>query len=298
MDATTAKARCPAILQGLLWYSRAVLRIARLLGLFVLCAVLSTLVVFEVERLEDKRRFALKVLSSRVDASGLVRFAREAQIAGQLTDENLISVVDLDVNASEGLYIVMELVEGSSLDDSAGRFGDLAWARPILRQIAHGLAVLHAHGIVHRDLKPANVLLSKGVAKIADFGISRLASVTANDPTSAAPLVDVAAPTLLDAALTEAGAILGTPMYMAPELIRGTREAPPSTDVFSFGIIAHELLVGRYPFPTAPIVVAGWTCPPLDLASLPRELADVVSRCLDADPARRPRAAELETLLS
>lgn len=131
--------------------------------------------VYEVVRVADERRFALK-LTRQVDKVGLARFAREAQIASEIEHENLVSVYDVDVSPEGFLFLIMGLVEGPSLARRRERFGDLAWALPILLHVARGLRALHERGVVHRDLKPANVLLTESgervSAQISDFGIS------------------------------------------------------------------------------------------------------------------------------
>lgn len=132
-----------------------------------------------VERLTDRRQFALKIMSGSVDAVAGARFAREAEIAARVADEHLVRVVDVGGAGTGRLYIVMEFIDGRSLEDHRAKFGDVAWALPFLGQILRGVQALHAAGVVHRDLKPANVLLAKQrdgrlLAKISDFGISRL----------------------------------------------------------------------------------------------------------------------------
>jgi serine/threonine-protein kinase len=153
--------------------------------------------VYEVERLGDGRRFALK-LTHDLDATALARLAREARIAASIRNPHVVGVVDVDVSSHGFLFVVMELVRGTTLRDRRAHFGDREWAEPILAQIADGLAALHAAGIVHRDLKPANVLLTGDllapVARIADFGVSRLQSEpdvarSAAEPSDAVALV-------------------------------------------------------------------------------------------------------------
>ncbi|MGE5187297.1 MAG: serine/threonine-protein kinase, partial [Acidobacteriota bacterium] len=107
--------------------------------------------VYEVERLADGQRLALKTLRGHADADLLARFAREAQIAAQASHPNLVPVLDVGV-ADGTLFLVMPLVGGGSLADHRDRWGDARWARPLVRQIAAGLAALHERGIVHRDL--------------------------------------------------------------------------------------------------------------------------------------------------
>jgi serine/threonine-protein kinase len=259
--------------------------------------------VYRVERLSDHRHFALKTLRGRGELDQLARFAREAQIAAQIDHPNLVPV--LDVGITEGsLFLVMPLVDGGSLEQQRTRFGDVAWARPLLAQIAAGLAALHERGIVHRDLKPANVLLSGGVARIADFGLSSLAKhdglpstvdrrgAIALDDTVTGKLhrEDAAAP-----ALTQHGDIFGTPPYMAPELEAGVHAVKPASDVFAFGLIACELVTGTKAFAEPPMMLrmSGKPIPPPDLEPIAQPLRTIVARCLDLDPALRPTAAEL-----
>jgi serine/threonine-protein kinase len=136
--------------------------------------------VYEVERLADRKHFALKMLSVMSDGAARARFAREAQVAATVSHPNVVSIVDFD-QAKEGwLFLVMELVEGNTLLEVRRRHRDLPWTSYVLAQVAAGLAALHAKGVVHRDLKPGNVLLSRGadgrrpLVKITDFGISSL----------------------------------------------------------------------------------------------------------------------------
>ncbi len=259
--------------------------------------------VYLVERVKDARRFALKVHQAGGTGTSLARLAREAQLASQISHPNIVTIVDVDVSQSGVLYIVMEYVEGHSLADLHDRFGDVAWALPILQQIAEGLAAIHEASVVHRDLKPANVLIAGGVAKIADFGISARMDGALDTPGPLDVTVDVASlppepPNV--SSLTATGAIMGTPLYMAPEAARGARKAQPASDVFSFGVIAFELLTGKLPFDASSVVarLRGRSSPPPPSVGATRPeidatLADLVDRCLSADPAARPTAKDL-----
>jgi hypothetical protein len=203
--------------------------------------------VYEVERATDGEALALKVVTGRVSRAHAVRFAREAEIGARVRHPNLVSIVDVGMAANGAPFLVMELVKGVSLEDRRDRFGEIPWAMPLLRQIASGLAALHDAGIVHRDLKPANVLLSADdaspVARISDYGISRFDE-------------DVDARARTAAAATATGAILGTPLYMAPEMVGGGHAVGPAVDIYAFGIVAYEMLVGRPPFAMPPILLA------------------------------------------
>jgi hypothetical protein len=262
--------------------------------------------VYEVTRLSDARRFALKVLMEATTGEALARLAREAQVAAQLSNEHLVAIVDVDFAESGALFIVMELVDGGSLESLRSRFGDVPWALAILRQIAAGLRVLHENGVVHRDLKPGNVLVvnqdgTQGtgpLAKIADFGLARITGEGEPGPIARTPGKMI--PRSVDAtrpALTRTGALMGTPMYMAPELARGAREATASSDMWAFGVLAYELLSGKPPFLVPPVREAlwqrKWEAPPsLDATKVDSALVALVARSLDERPESRPMAAE------
>jgi serine/threonine-protein kinase len=189
------------------------------------------------------RPVALKVLAAHLadDPQFRARFLREARIAARLNHPNLVRTYD--ITEHDGLpCIVMELVPGGTLE--GGRL-----TRAEAAQVAAGLAFAHANGVVHRDLKPANILRgASGEPKLADFGIARA---------------------LDDTRLTEAGAIVGTLRYLAPEQAAG-RTAGPEADVYALGVVLDELLAERDPSD--------------------REL---VARCEADDPAERPTAADV-----
>ena len=246
--------------------------------------------VYEVERVHDGRRLALKVVQTTTSES-ITRFAREAQIAAPLDHENLVAIVDVGIWRGMA-YLVMELVEGGSLEDQRPRFGDVPWALPLLAQMATALAALHERGIVHRDLKPANVLLSvtrdRLVVKITDFGI-------------AFQEVDVFESTLgagsnVLGRLTATGVMVGTLPYMAPELaLGGARAAGAPADMFAFGLIAHELVTGRSAFDVPPVLIArsGLPAPAPLPPGLGAPLVAAIDACLSVRPETRPTARDV-----
>jgi hypothetical protein len=249
--------------------------------------------VYEVERLTDGERLALKLVSGQTTGASASRFAREAEIGARVRHENLVSIVDVGIASGGAPYLVMELVRGSSLEGERERFGDVAWGLPILGQVAAGLGALHAAGVVHRDLKPGNVLVSGKHAKISDFGISRFRPLNVG-------LIDVDAatlePTKKPKALTGTGAFLGTPLYMAPEAAKGSA-VDAAADMFAFGIVAYEVLTGRAPFPMPPILVAmaGLTLPQPSMDGIPEPVAKWICDCLAVDPKQRPSAGAVRS---
>jgi len=250
--------------------------------------------VYEVTRLSDGHPLALKVLRGEVSAEGAGRFAREAEIAARLDHPNLVRVVDVGVDErSATQYLVMELIDGASLAAQRERFGDARWALPILEQLTHAVAYLHAEGVVHRDLKPDNVLLTaRGEVRLGDFGISRRLGQPSGEPAGRPGLADATSPSL-----TRTGAMMGTPLYMAPELAMGSKTATSAADVFALGVIAHELLTGSYPWASAPIHRAlqgrAPRTPPLWSIAAPQDVLWVLARTLSPNAEERPSAEAL-----
>ncbi|HKE18218.1 MAG TPA: protein kinase [Kofleriaceae bacterium] len=265
--------------------------------------------VYEVERLADGKRLALKRLHEVGGPEAQARLAREAHVAARLDHPNLVPVVDIGMT-SGGLYLIMELVEGASLEAFRHRFGDARFALEILPQVAAGLAFIHAEGFIHRDLKPSNVLLDGAqprAARITDFGIAGLLRPAPDgDPdatTQKATHIDALGETGI-VTLTATGAIFGTPGYMAPEQVIGPRAAVPASDVFSLGVIAHEMLTGAAPYrpPAALECLVGRqpAAPPSlrAVAGLDADVAGLLDRCVHLQPELRPSAAEVAEALS
>jgi hypothetical protein len=188
--------------------------------------------------------------------------SREAEIGASVRHPNVIAIHDVGVLASGAPFLAMDLIAGGSLEDArAARFGAPRWAIGLLADIAEGLETLHARGILHRDLKPANVL--------QPF----------------AETIAAAAAPERDRRITSTGAILGTPMYMAPEAIDASA-MDRAADVFAFGVVALELITGASPFPTPPLFAA--------IARAPPSLEGALSA---GDPAARPTMAEVTKAL-
>jgi eukaryotic-like serine/threonine-protein kinase len=232
---------------------------------------------------ELDRPVAVKLLAENAagDDGLRERFVREARLAARLSHPNVVSV--FDAGEDEGRpYIVMEHVAGETLSELIGRRGRLPpeEARALALQAAHGLAHAHASGLVHRDIKPQNLLLrADGTLKIADFGIARAAEGTA---------------------LTQAGTVLGTAAYLAPEQGLG-EQTTPASDIYSLGAVLYELLTGRPPYEFDSLADLAekqkrHAIPPVrELApDVPRELEDVVMRCLARNPDYRPAQLERE----
>jgi tetratricopeptide (TPR) repeat protein len=227
------------------------------------------------------RPVALKFLRDSLVSVDKIRerFHREAQSLARMDHPNVVKVHDVGVDGGR-LYLVMELVEGGSL-------GRLLSTEPrasrhvvrLLEQAARGVQHAHDRGIVHRDLKPDNILVAGGtVAKVADFGLAHLAEAGTS--------------------LTRTGTALGTPMYMAPEQVRGSGEVTPRTDVYALGAILYQILTGRPPHDGVTVslvyeqILSEDPAPPRATdPSLPWELEAIALKAMEKDPRRRYASA-------
>jgi len=244
------------------------------------------------------RRVALKVLAHRgrseVSRERLqLRLQREAQAMARLTHPNVVAVHD--VGTFQGrVFLAMEFVDGENLKDWL-REKKRSWqeVREIFVQAGRGLAAAHAVGLIHRDFKPDNVLIGKdGRARVADFGLARPMGESRHgepDDLAGTGSVELA---LLDTPLTQAGTIMGTPRYMAPEQIRA-ESADARTDQFSMAVALYDALYGVRPFEPKTLaerldaIEAGKIQAPPAGHGVPEWLGQAVRRALSADPAKR-----------
>ena len=239
-------------------------------------------IVFQAEDVLLQRKVALKVMRPDAAAkpSARERFLREARAVAALEHEHVVAIHQ--VGEERGVpFLAMQWLKGMSLEERLGRAGPLSVPQ-VLRlgqQIARGLAAAHEAGLIHRDVKPANLWLEPeggGRVKILDFGLARAA-------------VD-------EARLTQAGVLLGTPAYMAPEQARGAN-VDQRCDLFSLGVVLYQLLTGQLPFrgdSTLVLLAAVLTEQPRpvqEVAALPPALAELVMQLLVKDPAGRPATA-------
>jgi serine/threonine protein kinase len=199
--------------------------------------------VFVAHDATQGRRVVLKILPPELAAGvSLERFQREVRLAAQLRHPNIVPV--LGTGDADGLpYYTMPYIEGESLRDRLQRAGQLpiGEALRIASEVARALDYAHGQDIVHRDIKPENVLLQRGQAIVADFGICRaIAHAADTDP------------------ITLAGMAVGTPQYMSPEQAAGETAIDGRSDVYSLGCVLYEMLVGEPPFTgrTAQAVIA------------------------------------------
>jgi serine/threonine protein kinase len=223
---------------------------------------------------------ALKILRPELagDVTLRARFRREARIVQEIRSPHVVPIIEL--GESRGLtYLVLPLYPGGSLASRLRAHGPLGAGETagLAAQLARGLDELHAHGIVHRDVKPSNVLFdADGRAALSDFGLAR-----AFDSTR----------------LTLDGQLLGTPHYLAPELIEGL-EATPASDLYALGCVLYECVAGTPPFAAHRLSELGFAHlvePPPDprerRPELPADFALALLTALDKDPAGRPTTA-------
>jgi eukaryotic-like serine/threonine-protein kinase len=241
--------------------------------------------VYEALDTELGEPVALKVLRSGLSDEAIERFRREVKLTRRIQHRNVARMFDIGEHAHDK-FLTMELIDGVSLSHElgtaaaagAGPAAVLAWPRlrNLALQLCAGLAAAHDAGVIHRDLKPDNVMIERGTDRVVvtDFGIARGGD---------------------DVGVTQVGALIGTPRYMAPEQLAGG-EVDHRADVFSLGVMLFELATGTRPWSgdsAIAIAVAQATHAPRPLAAphLPAAVAQLIERCIALEPALRPASA-------
>jgi serine/threonine-protein kinase len=238
--------------------------------------------VYRARHLRLNRVVALKVIADAPNAppEALVRFRQEAEMTARLQHPNIVQIHEVGEYPG-GSYLALEYVDGPTLDRQiSGTPQPPRAAARLVAALAQAVHYAHGQGVIHRDLKPANVLLTAaGVPKITDFGLARHVE--------------------LESGLTTAGAVLGTPSYMAPEQADGRlKDIGPHTDVYALGAVLYECLTGRPPFRGATVldtlaqVRQQDPVPPHRLLgsnkrACPADLETICLKCLQKEPTRR-----------
>ena len=251
-------------------------------------------IIYLAKDLSLGRKVALKFLSEHLslDSTAHKRLLREAKAAAALDHANICSIHEVSESQGQS-FIVMEYVEGQSIKDRL-RAGPLPIneAIRIASEVAEALAKAHERGIIHRDLKPANIMLTRrGRPKVMDFGLAK----------RTAPEGWIEDQQETNTSLTQSGGTVGTLAYISPEQLRG-QEADPRSDLWALGMVLYEMVAGERPFRGSTVFElssAILTAPPAPLPPrVPAELAAVIQRCLDKEPARRyQRSDELRAAL-
>jgi serine/threonine protein kinase len=245
-------------------------------------------------------RVAIKILPQevRTNAEWLRRFRREGQAARRFRHVNAVTVYDLRTSADGTIYMVMEYVEGHTLDVEIKKRGRFTAAESFetLEPIMSVLNTAHAMGVVHRDLKPENIMIGKATTggepsiKLLDLGIAKMREIAGVESSGTTEL-------------TMAGQVLGTPYYMSPEqwgeLSRdGNLEIDGRADIYSLGLVVYEMITGRRPYSAATLHElrrdhVSVTPPPLveKAPGVPRAFSDAIARAIAKDRVDRPATA-------
>ena len=249
--------------------------------------------VYEGTHTETGEAVAIKVLKPVLAAAppARARFLNEAKLAARVRHPHIIAVTEVGEDGGH-CYLVMEMLKGEDLARRLGGSAPLSAAETadIMLPVCHAVAEAHGRGITHRDLKPSNIFLTVRDDRprpiVLDFGIAQDEELGRARQAGSAP---------------RPGEVLGTPYYLAPELVADHRAAGPSSDQYALGVILYECLTGQPPFrgdrveDVLEAIVAGSPTPPRTLhLDVPAELEAVVLRAMSADPAARfPSVAEL-----
>ena len=242
--------------------------------------------VYAAEHVHIDKKFAIKMLKQEIvsNAEAVTRFRQEARSSSSIGHRNIIAIEDFGQLSDGRIYMCMELLNGAALNDLIQQPMPVDRMLNILIQTGHGLAAAHAKGIIHRDMKPENVFVTidaqgQDVPKLLDFGIAK---VSGNEGQNN---------------LTRTGTIFGTPFYMAPEQALGN-PVDARTDIYAVGVIMYECFSGSLPFQGESfmgILTQHITTEPEPVAQraakagrqLPPGIADIITRCMQKDPARR-----------
>lgn len=242
--------------------------------------------VFMADFPERQMKVAVKVMASALcsDPAYIERFKREAVVMNSLDHPNLTRIYAFGILQSGEAYIVLEFLEGETLDDRIDRDGSIPVSKaiPLWRQIGEGVAHAHDGGIIHRDLKPSNIMLVKEqsaeIVKILDFGLAKPGPQSAKQQS-----------------VTRNGEVFGSPLYMSPEQCMG-KELDFRSDIYAIGCIMYQSLTAQLPFlgdsALATMIKHMQEDPkPLKVAAPNIEVSEplekVVFRCLEKNPSKR-----------
>jgi serine/threonine-protein kinase len=276
------------------------LREARQLGQYTLAERIGAGgmgIVYRANHAMLRRPTAVKVLPpEKMGPNNLARFEREVQLTSQLTHPNTVAIYDYGRTPDGLFYYAMEYLQGCTLSELVKLCGPIPPARVafLIRQAAGSLAEAHRIGLIHRDIKPDNILVcDRGgwcdMVKVLDFGLVKHVGSGA------------------DPMLSQANAVLGTPLYMAPEAIMAPETLTAASDLYALGAVAYYLLTGRHVFEGATLVeicLHHVSTPPVPPSAalgrkLPSAIEELTLACLEKNPSKRPKSAEeVERLLS
>lgn len=244
--------------------------------------------VYRARHIRIGKEVAIKILRPdyAADPKVVERFEREARAASLVRHPNAINIMDYGLAAGNTPFLVMELVEGATVRELLKQHGAMTLARVagIVKQACAALEAAHTVGVIHRDIKPENIIISevdgRDWVEVVDFGIAKIQEDMSRR-----------------AALTGANLIIGTPRYMSPEQAQ-EKPVDARSDIYSLGLVVYEMLAGTPPFAgnsATRLLIAHAVEPPPPLSDmrpdLPAEVAAVVMRALDKDPARRQQSA-------